>query len=77
MILTDQQKARLRLLYQKYLSEIKDIYIDAGGFITIQSEIPICFAGINKIKTEFEYTLKKEKERKHLYNLKRNKFKRR
>jgi hypothetical protein len=77
MILTDKQKTRLKLLYIKYMPEIKDIYIDASDFITIQSEIPICFTEINKIKTEFEYTLKKEKERKHLYNLKRNKFKRR
>lgn len=77
MILTDKQKTRLKLLYQKHLPEIKDIQIDAGGFITIQSNVPICFAVINKIKTEFEYISKKEKERKHLHNLKKNKFKRR
>ena len=77
MILTDQQKARLKLLYQKYLPEIKDIEIDDGGFIKILSNIPICFGEINKINTKYQYMLKKEKERKHLYNLKRNKFKRR
>ena len=76
-MLTDNQKTRLKLLYQRYLPEIKDIDIDAGGFITISSDIPICFAAINKINTEYQHMLKKEKERKHLYNLKKNKFKRR
>lgn len=76
-MMTDKQKTRLKMMFLKNMPEIKDIDIDAGGFITIRSNIPICFAEINKINTEYQYMLKKEKERKHLYNLKRNKFKRR
>jgi hypothetical protein len=78
MILTDKQKTRLKLLYQKYIPEIKTIEIEDDGFVSIVlSDIPICFTEINKINTEYQCMLKKEKERKYLYNLKRNKFKRR
>lgn len=76
-MMTDKQKTRLKMMFFKNMPEIKDIDIDANGFISIISNIPICFAEINKINTEYQYMLKKEKERKHLYNLKKNKFKRR
>lgn len=76
-MLTDKQKIRLKMLFFKNMPGVKDIDVDSSGFVKILSDIPICFAEINKINTEYQYMLKKEKERKHLYNLKKNKFKRR